>query len=188
MEGELEKRLEQGVFLGTLQENDYPEVYCAIYSSKLKRNVFLFSPELTFLNLDASAGSSKNNLLKRFFPKSIAPCLRTGEKVNFLLSLSSPEVIQEKKKPQRAISFLRRNDFFKKEVRYLPKELQKRRITPYRDVLLAGRIVSEDKRFFFVKAGLNLAIEKNPHTQLKGFKVGDWVRGNIYDISFFRIN
>lgn len=200
---DLRKYLEEGIYLGYIEELDYDERYAVIQSPKLDKLFFLFSSELSFLELKDVKPTyvkdpSQPNPIEEMYKNSIVPDLKPNDSVLFIIYGGLIQRIKDKKeKEKKVITASNFPNFLDGKLKYVPKMLETKEIIPYRDVVAYGQVIEAFDKYIVIDAGVYLFIELssgnttswnwksfNSETANEVYKIGDWIRVEFGEISF----
>ncbi len=105
---DLRKYLEKGVYLGYIEDLDCGERYAVIQSPKLDKLFFLFSPELSLLELKDLKPTyvrdpSQPNPIEEMYRDSIVPDLKLNDTILFTINGGLVHRITDKKEQKKKI-------------------------------------------------------------------------------------
>lgn len=202
----LRKYLEKGTYLGYIEEEESGERFAVIKSLKINKLFYLFSPDLSLLELmDAEQvyvrDPSQPNSFQEMFKDSIVPELKANDEILFTIDGGLIHRITEEKDKKKRVEFTSNHpNFLTGKLKYSPKSLENLEIVPYRDVIAYGQIMETFDKYLILDAGVFLFIELSGGNETKwnwetfkretadeAYSIGDWLRIEFGEISFIEI-
>lgn len=202
-QNDLRKYLEKGVYLGYIEELDSTERYAVIQSPKLNKLFYLFSPELSLLELkDVKPFYEKNpsqpNIIEEMYKNSIVPRLKPNDSILFTIDGGLIHKIEDKNEQKKKVIITSNfPNFLKGKLKHVPKTLETNDAIPYRDVLAYGQVIEVFDKYIVIDAGFYIFIELSSgnttswnwktfkrQTADEAYKIGDWIKVEFGEISF----